>query len=488
MKIYTLDQLVNLDSGGINIVQKNNDTDAQNFLKTKKKDLSFLSTAEYEEIEEYYTDTMEKYNLIYNAVISAFSTTNAPQFPENIYNINLENGQIETDKNNRLISYSPEVIAPCTASMLHYITPKNNDVYVIFHPIKSEEITVEEIISENNPSYNCAVKTELNKFAKEQDFNPEEEPELPFPMPQLSPLQTQYSPTELTEKFNTQSLFNIFQKNTLPRNIYHITITAPHKEDLKEIITELETKFPSYISFEKEERNLPTQDLRANISNNLGIQKLAKITLPQTQKTFYIEFEFKQTIMFFNHLRSYTAYKDYCDLETKYQSLKEAEQKSKTPNPNKHQKLQQLKKLRDEKKEKYLQINHNAIHQSNLYLMHKIQMLDNYARSLHHSPDFDDYKYQQSIDAIKKNYITEGDDIFDGATAFTTGPNEYMNKSFYLKMIGILPESFDELGKNAKEHVMKAWNTLTPADLKQFNQITQTAVKYQNIINEIQKF
>ena len=54
-------------------------------------------------------------------------------------------------------------------------------------------------------------------------------------------------------------------------------------------------------------------------------------------------------------------------------------------------------------------------------------------------------------------------------------------------MIGILPESFDELGKNAKEKVNKTWATLTDADIKTFDRITSTAIKYQDVIRGIQK-
>ena len=53
--------------------------------------------------------------------------------------------------------------------------------------------------------------------------------------------------------------------------------------------------------------------------------------------------------------------------------------------------------------------------------------------------------------------------------------------------MGILPESFDELGKNAKEKVSKTWSTLTDADIKNFDRITSTAIKYQDEIRDIQK-
>lgn len=492
MKTYTLDQLVNLDSGGIDIVQKNNDIDAQNFLEEKKEELSFLSPREFEQLKEYYTDTMEKYRLIYEAIVSGFSTPNNPGFPEFIYNINLKDGGIETDKNGRPISYSTEVLAPCSTSMLHYINHECNDVFVICPPIKSETRTAEKMISECRREYNAEREQNLSKFSAESDFNPEEEPELPFPVVDNKATQAP-CPTaaQLNDLFDEQNsshaLLNIAKKDILPHDIYRLSITSKYPNDLEEIIKDLEKKFPSYISFEKGERNLYKKNLSENSRNYFDIKKLAKITIPQTGKSFYIEFQFKQTLMFFAHIRSHAAYEEYRILEAKYQALKDAEQKNKTKNPTNRQKLQQLKKQRDEKKELCLQIHRNAVHQSNMYLMRKIQWLDDNARGLHRIPDYDNDKYQHSIDTIKKNYIVESYDPFDGATAFTTAHNEYANKSFYLKMIGILPESFDELGKNAKDHIQKAWNTLTPADLKDFTRISQTAVKYQDIIKDIQK-
>ena len=492
MKTYTLDQLINLDSGGIDIVQKNNDTDAQNFLEEKKEELSFLSPREYEQLKEYYTDTMEKYRLIYEAIVSGFSTSNNPGFPEYIYNINLKDGSIERDKNGRLISYSTEILAPCSTSMLHYINHECNDVFVIIPPIKSEQRTAEKMISECLREYDAEKENNLNKFTTDPTFNPEDEPELPFPTTndkkQTSSCQTALQLNDLFDEEKTSdALINIAKKDIIPHDIYRLSITSKYPNDLEELIKELEAKFPPYISFEKGERNLYKKNLSENTRNYFDIKKTARITIPETGKTFFIEFQFKQTLMFFAHLRSHAAYEEYRILEAKYQALKDAEQKNKNKNVTTRQKLQQLKKLRDEKKELCLQIHRNAVHQSNLYLMHKIQWLDDNARGLHRVPDYTDDKYKHSVDTIKKNYIVESYEPFDGATAFTTTPDEYLNKSFYLKMIGILPESFDELGKNAKDHVMKAWNTLTPADLKDFTRISKTAVKYQDVIKDIQK-
>lgn len=92
MKTYTPDQLVILDSGQIDQVQKSIDGDALAFLDDKKEELDFLNPEEQAHLKEYYTDTMEKYRLLYEAVVSGFATPNSTGFPEYIYNINLKDG------------------------------------------------------------------------------------------------------------------------------------------------------------------------------------------------------------------------------------------------------------------------------------------------------------------------------------------------------------------------------------------------------------
>ena len=116
MKTYTPDQLVILDSGQIDQVQKSIDGDALAFLDDKKEELDFLNPEEQAHLKEYYTDTMEKYRLLYEAVVSGFATPNSTGFPEYIYNINLKDGSIETDRNGRHISYSTANVTTFTSS------------------------------------------------------------------------------------------------------------------------------------------------------------------------------------------------------------------------------------------------------------------------------------------------------------------------------------------------------------------------------------
>lgn len=487
MKTYTADMLVKLDFEQINLIQKNNDADALEYIKEREDELSFLSWYEREHLVEYFTDTMEKYRLLYEALVAGFSTPTKPGFPEFIYNINLKDGSIETNKNGRRVHYSTDILAPCTTAMLHYINGECNDVYVVIPPIKSVERTIEKLISERRSEHQVFCEANMKKLTTQPG---EEEPELPFFAPEDgNHCKTAVALSALIEeKGVAHTLVDIAKDGLLPKDIYRLSITSKYPGDLEELIRELEEKFPPYITFEAGERNLYKKNLSENKRNYFDIKKMAKIQIPGSERQFYIEFQFKQTNMFFAHIRSHSAYEEFRVLEAKYQAVKESAGKKQTPvSPEVKAKVSQLRKQCAEKRELCLKIHRSAVHQSNLYLMHKLLWLDDNARGLQRVPDCDNGRYKQSVELLRKNYIVESYEPFDGATAFTTNEDEYLNKSYYLKMIGILPENFDEFGKHAKIHINKAWENLCDADVKDFDGITKIAIKYQDIVRSIQK-
>ena len=494
MKTYRLNQFTKNTPEDMELIQKTCDKEDLEFIEKYKDDLlAVMSKKEFEEFKENYTNTMQKFRFLCNAIVQGFSTRSNPGFPEHIFNIDLSDGSIETDKNGRKISYSTEGIAPCTTSMLHYINKNCNDVNVIIPPIKSVKRAIEKILDERLDEREEKRQAELTKFTK---YEYEEEPELPLTYSTENKkftLNTEGSGCHLKqliqEKRNAKqtkdALVNYAKEGCLPRDIYRLTVTATYPEELEEQIKTFEENFPSYIKFEKGERNLYKEKLSSNKRVYFDIKKSAELTIPNTNISFTIEFQFKQTNMFFAHIRSHKAYEDYRKLEAEYKKQCEIYNQKKTTEAKK--KMLQLRKQSEEKKALCVKIHRNAVHQSNMYLMNKILWLDDNARGLHRLPCDEDGRYTTSIETLRKNYIVEDYIPFDGATQFTTEDDEYLNKTYYLKMMGILPESFDELGKNAKEKVSKTWSTLTDADIKNFDRITSTAIKYQDEIRDIQK-
>ena len=494
MKTYRLNQFTKYTPEDMERVQKTCDTEDLDYIEQKKEDLlKVMPVSEFNNFKENFTNTMEKFRFLCNAIVQGFSTRSNPGFPENIYNIDLSDGSIETDKNGRKIGYSTEVIAPCTTSMLHYINKNCNDVYVIMPPIKNIVRAIEKILEERLRERQEKRDGELARF---EGGLIEEEPELPLTYSTQNKkftLTTESSACPLKQliaqnknkKQTENALINYTKEGCLPRDIYRLTVTATYPEELEELIKNLGENFPSYIKFEDGERNLYKEKLSKNKRIYFDIKKTAVITIPNTNISFTVEFQFKQTNMFFAHIRSHKAYEDYRKLEAEYLKACDLYQKKKTTELKK--KMLQLRKQCEEKKALCVKIHRNAVHQSNMYLMNKILWIDDNSRGLYRLPCDDDGRYQTSLETLRKNYIVEDYIPFDGATQFTTDENEYLNKTYYLKMVKILPESFDELGKGAKEKVNKVWSSLTDADIRNFDRITSTAIKYQDEIRAIQK-
>ena len=476
MKTYSLDQLRNFSSEEINEIQRPIDIDAQNYADEKRNELTFLKDSDFVQLKEYFTDTMEKYRLIYKAIVQCFKRGRNTGYPEFIYNINLKDGSIETDKKGRRCQYFTRHLAPCNTSMLHYINQDSNDVFVILPPIKSIERTIEKLILECTREYSEYKNDKLNPNINSYG---EEEPELPFNLTDLRNMPL----SKFMEKKNNNApegfLIDIAKYELLPKDIYRLTITSKYRSDIEEQIKTMEEKFPSYIKFEKGERNLYKKDLKDNPRYYYDIKKTAQITIPGTSRKFYIEFQFKQTCMFFSHIRSHKAYEDYRILEAKYLTLKESMNKKQTNSQEDKKRLLQLKKQVETQKLLCVNIHKSAVHQSNLNLMHKLAWINENAKGLNEIPNVDKI--------IKENYITESEEPFDGATAFTTNQDEYLNKCYYLKLLEILPENFNEFSKTAKATVQKEWKELSETDLADFASITTMAIKYQTEIRNLQK-
>jgi len=503
--MYTLKQLVDYRKEDIYKAQANEDEENRQYLEEKLAENSLLNKQEKEHLLEYYTDTMEKYRLLYNAFVQAFSQRYMPGYPKDVFNIDLKTGVIETDKDGRRISYNMKVVAPCSTSALLYIHQEYGKVYVMFPPIKSAKRTLEKILTERIREHEELRKKKIPQDAGLNTF--EDEPELPFFTPSADGKQVNLSTSvnrPLLQQTHTQEGFDsalteVTKDEVLPKDIYRLSILAKYPGHLEHLMESLEKKFPSYIKFEKDERNQYKQKLSENKRNYFDIKRTACITLPGSNRSFYVEFQFKQRNMFYAHIRSHRVYEDFRILDSKYKSLLESiKQKGSKSNPKSKTELGVLARRREEKLKLCENIHKSAIHQSNFYLMNELHWLDENANIM--SPLSSENnnvnpisvanekgQYNHSIKLLEENYIVENYTPFDGVTAFATNEKEYLNKSYFLKMLGKIPESFDELDKSAEAHIKKIWNTLEAADVEKFRDITNTAIRYQDVIRNLQK-
>ena len=461
MKTYTLSQFAKFGFEQTNDIQRSIDEDAQAYIEENLEELKkYLTDEDIAHLKEYYSDTMEKYRLLHKAIVCNFDTEENPGYPKEIFNINLSDGSIERRKG-RTPPYFVRHLAPCNSSMLHY-KHSNNDIFVILPPIKGIDRTIEKTISECSEEYSDFKKAFFKSLTPILD----DEPELPFFKP----------------PYKNRALEPIENYSRLPKDIYRLTVTSRYRSDIEQLIRNMEKRFPNYIKFEKGVRNQYNTDIDDNPRCYFDIKRTACITIPGTDKTFYIEFQFKQTHMFFAHIRSHSAYEDYRVLDAKYRKLSQEKTKDGKLEENKL-KLINLKKQCNEKKELCVNIHRSAVHQSNLYLFRRLFWLNENANALHDSKEREAFAER----FLRENYIVESHEPFDGATAFSTDNNEYMNKAHYLKWLGVLPESFDEFSKNAKNTIFREWEELSDTELAQFDSITKMAIKYQSIVRSIQQ-
>ena len=474
MRTYSLSDFAKFDFAEIHEIQNQIDKIAQSYIDKKIKELrSVLPEKDIEQLRCYYSNTMEKYRLIHKAIVCNFDTPEHPGYPREIFNINLEDGSIER-KNGRTPPYFVRHLAPCNSAMLHY-KDYNNDIFVIIPPIKSVDRTIEKTIDETVNEYDEFTKKFFSNFKIDLDSIDDNPENCDNAAKRKSPINHARTP------YKGKSIEEIINYPRLPKDIYRLTVTSRYRSDIEQLIRNMEKRFPNYIKFEKGERNQYEKNIDENPRCYFDIKKIAKITIPGTNESFYIEFQFKQTHMFFAHIRSHSAYEDYRVLEAKLNKLN-AEKPKEGRRGEAQKKYIQLKKEVNQQRKLCVNIHRSAVHQSNLYLFRRLFWLNENANALHDSKERDAFAEH----FLRENYIVESHEPFDGATAFTTNDKEYLNKSHYLKWLGVLPENFNEFGKKAKEVIMKEWKELSSTEIAQFDSITKMAIKYQHIIREIQ--
>ena len=102
MENYQIDALGSLTPEDIDAIQKQRDTEARDFLEEHREILiKALGPKGFEALCKLYTNTMKKQSFLFNGPRKALGQRQ----PEAIYNLNLETGEIETNKNGKRVRY-----------------------------------------------------------------------------------------------------------------------------------------------------------------------------------------------------------------------------------------------------------------------------------------------------------------------------------------------------------------------------------------------
>ena len=476
MQTYPIDDIASLDPRDVDAIAERNDNNAQEFFHSQKKELtSVLGEAGFNQLCGLFTGSMKKVGKIYNHVRESFHVRQ----PESIFSIDLETGEVKTNKNGKRIRYSTNVVSSFTTTTWRFWTAECGPVDIVMPPMKSPERTVAKIFEERIKEHLELIDNRMKELSR---FDTTEQEENSFleslsltdnHCPTLKQLKNLYclERKALVESKRVQSAFKEIKEDTLiPKDIFRLSVLVKFPEQIQAIVKHFKDNFPSYMRFDKRDDNQYEKTLSQNPRLYFDRKLSAWIFMPETSEKFYIEFEFKQRNQFYAHMRSHKAYEIY------RQALADYEQTHSLAD----------KKRCDEAQKRCLTIHKNAVHQSNLYLLYEIAWGDDNDRT-YVSPLTSNDQFLTSQEMIKNNYLIDDYNTpFDGVTAFSTHEHEHLNKCCYLKLLGILPENFDETEQYAKARINKAWQTLTPIDLKNFNKITETAIRYQEVIREKQ--
>ena len=467
---YMLNEVSTLTSAQMNQLQLQKDMARQEFISEMANAVP-CSAQEIVELKTAFSNTMETTRTICMDLETALG------HPKAIYNMNLKSGNVETNKNGKRIRYSTAGVAPCTTSVWRFLVDSCGEVDVIVAPIKSIKRTFEKILSERikeHKELSTKKLTELNQVSEqeEQSFF-DTFSLLDDHCPTIIELAKLYQNETKNhkQKNKMQKAFDDINKDSLiPRDIFRLSVLVKFPEQIGIIARRLEKNFKNITFTERDDDRY-----RLPLSENERLyfdRKKTGMTIMTGNIPIYIEFQFKQKNMFYAHIRSHIAYEEYRELMATY---------NKTQDPADKKKALAAKR-------RCFEIHKNAVHQSNLYLLDHISWLDDNNIGFQKNPFKSNGQFLESITMLEKNYIVSSyNPPFDGVKAFATSNDEYLNKACYLKLIGLLPESFDELGKRAKIEINKAWHNMTPTDIENFNRITATAIKYQDVIRRIQQ-
>ena len=475
MENYQIDALGSLSPEDMNAIQKGKDEGNCDVLEQYREILvSTLGEDGFQRLKNNFKKTMEKEAYRFNSIRKALGRDKL----EAIYNLDLETGEIEINKNGKRVRYLSAVVAPCTTTAVRYWNGECGWVDIINAPMKSPERTIEKILEERVKEHQELTDKSMQSLCQIG----EKDEELPSwslidnHCPTFQKLMGLFQDSQqaIRNSKRAQKAFqNIREDDLIPKDIFRLSVLVKFPEHIDKIIRHFEKNFPSYIKFTKRDDNQYTKTISQNPRFYFDRKKTACVTIPETNEQFYIEFQFKQKNIFYSHIRSHKAYEDYREAMANFEKSHSLADK----------------KLCNEAEKRCLEIHKNAVHQSNFYLLSEIAWADDTERTDPETrPLTSNGQYLESQEMIMRNYIVEDyDALFDGVTAFSTNNNEHLNKCCYLKLIGLLPENFDETKKNAKIYINKAWQNLTPTDLNYFNLITETAIRYQEVIREKQK-
>ena len=395
-----------------------------------------INDEEYDYMMAFFHDGMGVYHEVYRSLYETFGS------PIYTADFQPQTGEVKRDQNGKAIDYSLKVVTPFVYTKLKFSDKNNNAIHVIFPKMKSAERAIEKIDKEFGREYNKLYQAATDVFFLDEDRDAyiERIQSLPKSTSQL-------------------------------HDILRLTITCKYLHDVKRIKRKFSENTNKFYHINPEEtRDRFDKPLYKNKNRYYDI-KMIMHQKTNNGQTFDVEVQLKINTLFRGDIRTHGIYERMRKIE--------AMQSPSDPAPLRESQNQSIKLLDNLR----TRIDINAVHQYNMMVIDKIfRIEDNDYRPLRVVPDNADGTYEKCCNFITDGYLVESYQKFDPTTAFSA--DDEVNKMAFLKLIGALPNGFDEFSENASAEINNKFNKLDHAGRRQFQKINDVATRYQHIIQQ----
>ena len=416
----------------------------------------YITETEKEYLHHYYKDPMRLYREIYTVFFKIFGKA------KRIEAFDIKTGDVKCDSNGNPIVYNDlKNLTPFNCTRVTF-NDGDNEISIIFAEMKSLDRTITKTRQEFGSEYENKIRKAVERYERHEDRERlvEDMQNVPSTTSQLHDiLRLTITCTFLSDVKKMKELF--IQNKPGNKLLPHNSIVFENNEAQKET---------DYYVIPEEIRDSFEKPLDKNEKKYYDIKVLMH-HLIKDFGNFETEIQLKIKTLFYGDAKTHPLYEKRREL---FASI--------SPNDPPEVKDMKKKTLRiyDKLTEK---TNKTALHQYNMGVL-------NYVLNNEHDQCIPlqyainkDGTYDDCIDFIENNYKEESYDNFDPQTDFSM--DNTINKVCFLRLIGVLPQTFNELSEGATKQIDETFSKLGNEDVERFKNIMEVAKRYQPVIQKI---
>ncbi|MBR2922455.1 MAG: hypothetical protein IKC10_03940 [Alphaproteobacteria bacterium] len=413
----TTHDIYNLPNDNIYSIQKYFDEYNIAYIEAAYKQ-GIINDNEFKSLYKIYNDGMTYYSQVYDLFLELFGD------PKEINGLNLADGNISPDSPEIFIDQDVRVLTPFVETRIKFKDKAGNSIYVIFPKIKAAHRAIDKLTKEIGKNINKELATSFDEYLNCED-------------------RERFS--EICEK----PLKKTKDKTIELHDITRLTITRKYLSGVAHttsLINKYEKEYNYTTSSPRDRFNMPLYE-----NGKLYFDSKIIITLlDDNNKPFDVEIELKIDTLRHADKRTHDNYDKYRKI---IESISEND-------PNRAIKEAQADELEKQNRE----INANATHEYNMIVIDKVQRkINTNLKHRRRKKINSDDTYTECNELIFDRYLVDSYEAFDPDKSFN--PEHYtngkpINKMCFLKLVGLLPKTFDEFAPGSDKIIEETFNSI----------------------------